>query len=267
MNTTKTIQTLSPEICVQAMESFWREQVEAAPTRDGLALTLPLMYPDGWQVTVFLTALTPGWVQLSDHGKTLGMLIGAGMNIESKQSTTVALLNERARTFELENDGAVLSKNVRLPLQGVDVQLFAEALVSIAHLIYRHEPTTVHVNPSEKAVAQVFASRNITPRRNVELEGVLEHRIRVDYLVEASKSLAVQVVSRRENLRDYMEQWAFRWGDLRKRNGRMLAAMVYDPENQSWDETALRIGNGVCDCFCRYDEMESLNTALTQVGV
>lgn len=248
------------------MEMFWREQVDAAPTRDGLALTLPLMYPDGWQVTIFLTPLTPGWVQLSDHGKTLGMLIGAGMNIESKQSSTVALLNERARTFELENDGAVLTKNVRLPLQGVDVQLFAESLVSIAHLLYRHERPVTHANPSERAVAQFFASRNVTPRRNVELEGELEHRIRLDYVVEASDSLAVQVVSRRENLRDYMEQWAFRWSDLRKRHDRMLAAMVYDPENQNWDETALRIGRKVCDCFCRYDEMDPLSQALTQVG-
>ena len=43
--------------------------------------------------------------------------------------------------------------------------------------------------------------------------------------------------------------------------------MVYDPENQSWDDTALRIGNKVCDCFCRYDEAEPLNEALTLAGV
>ena len=267
MKTTITHKILSPEACLQTMEAFWREQVEAATTRDGLALTLPLMYPDGWQVTVFLAALTPGWVRLSDHGKTLGALTEAGMNLEAKQSNTYARLDERVKTFELQSDGAMLTKDVRLPLQGVDVQLFAEALVSIAHLIYRHDPVTVQENLAENAVRRVFAARGVTPRRNAELEGFLERRIRVDYLVDARRPLAVQVVGRRDNLLSYMEQWAFRWSDLRKRNGKLLAAMVYDPENQSWDETALRIGGEVCDCFCRYDEAEPLNEALTAAGV
>ena len=267
MKTTITHKILSPETCVQTMEAFWRDQVEAAPTRAGLALTLPLMYPDGWQVTVFLASLTPGWVRLSDHGKTLGALIEAGMNLDAKQSNTYARLDERVKTFELQSDGAMLSKDVRLPLQGVDVQLFAEALVSIAHLIYRHEPAMVQENPAENAVRRVFAARGVTPRRNAEIEGFLERRIRVDYLVEARRPLAVQVVGRRDNLLSYMEQWAFRWSDLRKRNRQILAAMVYDPENQSWDDTALRIGGEVCDCFCRYDEVEPLNEALTAAGV
>ena len=267
MNTTKPLPILTPESCVRTMETFWREQVEVAPTRDGIALTLPLMYPDGWQVTVFLAALTPGWVRLSDHGKTLGALIEAGMNLDAKHSNTATLLDERVKMFELQSDGTVLSKNARLPLQGVDVQLFAEALVSIAHLIYRHEPVPAQENAAEKAVARVFSARHVTPRRNAELEGVLERRIRVDYLVEARRPLAVQVVSRRENLLAYMEQWAFRWSDLRKRDDRLLAAMVYDPESQAWDDTALRIGGEVCDCFCRYDETESLNAALTKSGL
>ncbi len=266
MKTTEPFKIPSPEACMQTMEAFWREQVEVSLTRDGLALTLPLMYPDGWQVTVFLAALTPVRLRLSDHGKTLGALMEAGMNLDAKQSNTAALLNERVRTFELQSDGAVLSKDVRLPLQGVDVQLFAEALVSIAHLIYRHEPAAALENPADKAVRQLFAARKVTPRQNAELEGVLERRIRVDYLVEARRPLAVQVVSRRDNLRDYMEQWAFRFGDLRGRNGQLLAAMVYDPENQAWDDTALRIGGKVCDCFCRYDEAGELDRALTLAG-
>lgn len=259
-------ENLTPEACLQTMEAFWREQIEVAPTRDGLALTLPLMYPDGWQVTVFLSALTPGWMRLSDRGKTLGPFVEAGMNIDPKQSNTGKLLVERATAFEVQNDGAILSKDVRLPLQGLDVQVFAEALVSIAHLIYRHEPSTAHENPAENAVRRVFSARNVTPRRNAELEGILEHRIRVDYRVEARRPLAVHVVSRRDNLLGYMEQWAFRWSDLRKRNNQLLAAMVYDPENQVWDDTALRIGGEVCDCFCRYDDAEPLNQALTLAG-
>jgi len=46
----------------------------------------------------------------------------------------------------------------------------------------------------------------------------------------------------------------------------LLTGMVYNPENQDWDETALRIGNEVCDAFCRYDEVQPLNRVLDQAG-
>jgi len=256
---------LTPDACMEVMEAFWREQVQVATTREGVALTLPLMYPDGWQVTVYLNQLTPGWVRISDHGKTLGTLIEAGMSLEAKH--TAALLTERVETFELRSDGAILSKDVPLPLQGIDVQLFAEALISIAHLIYRYEPVSLLENPADKAVRRVFENRKVQPRRNAELKGHLLQATRVDYLVEAKSPLAVQVVNRRENLLDYMEKWAFRWSDLQKQNDRLLAGMVYNPENQDWDATSLRIGNEVCDVFCRYDELEPLNRILDRVGV
>ena len=264
MNTT--IDTiLSPAECVTIMEAFWREQVQAAPTRDGIALTLPLMYPDGWQVTVHLSQLIPNSLRLSDHGKTLGALIETGMSLDAKY--TAALLAERVQAFELHSDGAILSKDVRLPLQGVDVQLFAEALVSIAHLVYRHEPASSLDNPADKAVRRVFETRKVQPRRNVEMEGHLVRTTRVDYLVEARRPLAIQIVNRRENLLDYMERWAFRWSDLRQHNNRLLTGMVYNPENQDWDATALHIGSEVCDAFCRYDEAEPLYRVLDKAGV
>jgi hypothetical protein len=77
--TTTAFQDLTADACIQTMQTFWREQVEAAYTRDGIALTLPLMYPDGWQVTVHITTTTPGRARLSDYGKTLGSLVEAGL--------------------------------------------------------------------------------------------------------------------------------------------------------------------------------------------
>lgn len=246
------------------MESFWREQVEAAHTRDGVALTLPLMYPDGWQVTVHLTPTTPGFLRLSDHGKALGSLIETGMNVDSRH--TASLLDERLKMFEVRREGLLLTKDVRLPLQGIDVQIFAEALVSIAHLIYRHEPASLQASPADKVVRGIFAARDIKPRRNVPMEGQIEKRILVDYVVDARGQMALEVVHRRDNLLPYMEQWAFRWDDLRKKNKQLVAAMVYDPENQAWDSTALRIGSEVCDIFCRYDEAVGLNLALDKLA-
>lgn len=253
----------TPATCMEIMQAFWHEQVQAAKTREGIALTLPIMYPDGWQVTVHIAPLTPGWARITDQGKTLGALLETGMSLDAKH--TAALLDERIQAFELKSDGAIISKEVRLPLQGVDVQLFAEALVSIAHLVYRHEPAALLENPADKVVRRVFEARKVQPRRNAEVQGKLLKFTRVDYLVEAKRPLAVQVVNRRDNLLDYMERWAFRWDDLKKHNNRLLTGMVYNPENQDWDETSLRIGSEVCDVFCRYDEVQPLNRVLDQV--
>lgn len=226
------VETLTPEDCIQTMETFWREQVEATHTRDGIALTLPLMYPDGWQVTVHLTPTSPGCLRLSDHGKALGSLIERGLNLNSR--FTASLLEERLSMFEVRREGLLITKDVRLPLQGVDIQ--------------------------------IFAARNIRPRRNVPMEGQIEKRILVDYIVDARGQMALEVVHRRENLLPYMEQWAFRWDDLRKKNKHLVAAMVYDPENQAWDSTALRMGSEVCDVFCRYDEAAGLSVALDNLA-
>ena len=261
---TASIEIPSPELCIELMHAFWREQVQAEKVRDGLALTLPLMYPDGWQVTLKIEPLTPGWAQLTDAGKTLGMLLEAGMSLDAKH--TAEILHERLQAFELKSDRAIISKEVRLPLQGVDVQLFGEALVSIAHLIYRHEPVTQLENPAEIAVSRIFAQRNLQPRRNVEIEGYLLRATRVDYLMDGLTPFALQVVNRRDHLLDYMERWAFRWTDLKKHNHHLRAGMVYNPENQDWDATALRIGAEVCDVFCRYDETGPLNRELDRLA-
>lgn len=246
------------------MESFWREQVEAVRTRDGVALTLPLMYPDGWQVTVHITPTAPGWARLSDHGKTLGMLVERGMRLEAGH--TASLLDQRLQMFEVRREGLLLAKDIRLPLQGVDVQIFAEALVSISHLIYRHEPAASSSNRADKAVRGLFAERKIKAQRNAPLEGAIEKRILIDYLVQNRKQLAIKVVQRQENLLPYMEQWAFRWDDLRSKNRGLITAMVYDPENQTWDTTAMRIGTEKCDVFCRYDETQELQAVLDKVA-
>lgn len=254
----------SPEFCVEIMQAFWREQVVAEKTPTGVVLALPLMYPDGWQVSLQIESLTPGWARLTDVGKTLGTLMETGLSLEAKH--TAALLGERLQAFELKSDGAVISKEVRLPLQGIDVQLFAEALVSIAHLIYRHEPVREIQNPADEAVRRVFERRRLEPRRNVELPGRLLRSTRVDYVLDGRRQFALQVVNRRDHILDYMERWAFRWDDLKKQNPRLISGMVYNPEQQVWDATALRIGADVCDVFCRYDEVQPLNRVLDQAS-
>lgn len=246
--------------CHAALTRFWGETLAIEPTRDGAVLALPLMFPDGLQVVVRVTPVSATTALLSDGGETLGRLAGEGMNLEA--AAIADLLDERLAVFEIQRDGWELRKAIRLPIEGVDIQLFAEALVSIAHLVYRHEPEPAAEAVAERTVSRFFAERSLTPRRHHPLEGRLERRILIDYFLEQGAGLAVQVVSRRNQLLPYMEQWGWRWTDLRSRHPGLVRAMVYDPENQPWDETALGIGRSVCEVFCPYFEVDRLGEAL-----
>lgn len=64
----------------------------------------------------------------------------------------------------------------------------------------------------------MFQERQCQPRLNVEFDGELEKRVRVDYCIEARQPVACQVVRRRAPLLPCMEQWGFRWHDLRRRH-------------------------------------------------
>lgn len=260
----KTAELLNPAVCREALRRFWDDQTDVAETSGGVAMALPLMYPDGWQVQVFIEALSQSRAVITDKGRTLSRLQERGVNFEAGQ--TSALFEERLKTFELQRDGLELLREIRLPLDGLDVQLFAESLVSIAHLVYRYEPYTPPESPADKTLQRVFAERHIEPRKNVELDGEIEKRIRVDYFIEAKRAVACQVVRRRAPILPYMEQWGFRWNDLRRRHPRLLRAMVYDPDKQEWDEVSLRIGREVCELFCAYFETQKLHNLLEQAG-
>jgi len=63
-------------------------------------------------------------------------------------------------------------------------------------------------------------------------------------------------------MRDYMEQWGWRWLDVKDQNPLVLRAMVYDPDRQEWDDTTKGIANRVCDFFCPYFETQTINAAI-----
>jgi len=239
------------------MERFWRDQTEAARTPHGLALSVPLMYPDGLQVTVFIEWTAPGYLSLTDHGKTLGPLVEAGMNLDAK--LTGILLSERVRMFDMHRRGLVLMKDLREPLQGIDIQLFAESLVSISHLIYRNEPEAMIDTVADQTVRTIFRERKLKPIEGALLSGRVEKKIKVDYYLEARHPLAMEVIKRRGTNLGYIEQWAWRWTDLKNRNENLLRGMVYDPDIQPFDSPILEIGNSVCDLFCPYFETDKIS--------
>ncbi len=99
------------------------------------------------------------------------------MNVEAPVSK--AHLIERLAAFEIDCDGLEIKKAIKLPVDGIDIQVFAEALVSIAHLYYRYEAEPYEENVADREIARIFEDRHLKPRRNVPLEGRIERRISI----------------------------------------------------------------------------------------
>ena len=146
----------------------------------------------------------------------------------------------------------------------IDVHLFAEALVSIAHLIYRHELAVPRAQHVYNAVRGLLIKQNYIFLESDEanIAGDVEQIIRVDFLIRDRRPIACKTVERRGRMRDYMEQWGYRWVDAKNHNKKLSRAMFYDPDNQQWDEESLRIGQNVCEVFLPYFDTSGIIKAL-----
>jgi hypothetical protein len=77
----------------------------------------------------------------------------------------------------------------------------------------------------------------------------------------------MEILGRRGVVTSYMEQWGFRWRDLRDAHPNLLPVMIYDPAVQDLDATALAIGESVCELFCPYSETDRVHGLLDRAGV
>ncbi len=249
--------TPSPSVLRESLHTFWQESLQIASTPHGLEFAVPQSYPDGWQIVLQLSLPTATTARLSDGGKTLWQLAQTGQNIEA--DVTAQRIRELCETYQLKRDGWELFRFLPWPTPGAEVHLFTEAMVSIAHLAYLHEPAAQTINVARQTVERVFRERQIDAQTNHLLAGKVEKRIRVDYYASPQRPLAVQVLSRRGAVTSYMEQWGFRWRDLHDAHPRLLRAMLYDPAVQDIDSTAAAIGEAVCDYFGPYDNVTRLH--------
>jgi hypothetical protein len=114
------------------LTSFWDEALEIERNSKGLLFTMPASYPDGWQVVLELSQVTPKGVRLSDRGKTLSWLAGQGQN-----TATDAMKHHLQRLcaeHSLTEEHGVLCRWLELPLDASDIQVFAEGLVAVSRL-------------------------------------------------------------------------------------------------------------------------------------
>lgn len=245
-----------------AFTAFWGEQLTIEPEGKGLAVAMPLMDATGWQVVLHLEPLTGTHWAVGDRGATLGMLDDAGKNLDAGKFRDI--IDAQCRFYGFERDGLVLSRTVRFPFDAAEIQIFAEGLVALSHLVPKtKKDVTINTLPRmEDRISSYFHRRQWHPERRRKLSGKVESDIVVEYYWEGlstalnPRPIALQPVGRTAGLKDYMEKWAWRWTDLKNANPKLIKAMVFDPDAQAWDRESRNIGEQVCDIFVPIFEAE-----------
>ncbi len=216
------------------------------------------MHADGWQIVLYLEQVTPKQWLLSDRGETLSKAVDAGIKTDSKKARET--ISSLSYYYGFEIEGMVAKRVVEAPFDMAAFQIFAEGIVSIGHR-FPPKVEAVAVNPGRmvsESVNSFFYERKLMPSRNHALTGHIESEIVVDYYLDQKTPVALQPITRGKDMKPYMEQWGFRWNDLQDAHPGIKRVMVFDPDNQEWDDKSLRIGESVCDLFVPYSETNAV---------
>ncbi len=251
---------LDPDKIRAALSGFWNNALAIEAVRGGWALAMPQTDAEGWQVVVEITGGAPGKVRVSDAGRTLGGLEMLGQRTDSE--VVDGYIESILRQSHMEREGSELFRWLPLPLDPVEVHIFAEALSAVSQLRVLHEPSLRIQDLADMTLQQVFADRHIEALKGISLPGKTEKRVRVDYVVESTRQVAFQILRRRGRLLPVMEQWGYRWQDLQKVNSSLMPVMLYNPAVQEIDEASRAIGEEVCSLFCAYDETDRIHGVL-----
>ncbi len=251
---------LTPETVRQLLHAFWQESLEIAKTRHGLSLALPQTYPDGWQIVVDLEDHLPASLKVTDQGRTLGWLVAHGQNIET--DAVQRYLDEICVECGIERDGLELFHWFPKALEGVDLHVFAEALVAIAHLHYLSDLKPRTLDIPDETLQRVFKDHGVVALAGTTLDGRMRKKVRLDYFIPEESPIAFQIIRRHGRILGTMEQWGFRWNDLRAAHPKLRPAMIYDPHHQEIDTDSRAIGEEVCSLFCSYEDTDRIHEFL-----
>ena len=242
------------------LTSFWNEVLEIESTGNGLLFTMPASYPDGWQVVLELSQITPKSFRLSDRGKTLSWLSGQGQNIETDGMRQH--LQRLCAEHYLKEEHGVLYRWLDLPLDAADIQVFAEGLTAISRLEILNDHRAAEEGVAENTVQRIFNDAGLSPKRKHRLHVTKERAISVDYFVEQRRPVALQILRTKTDFSGTMEKWGFRWHELKSNYTGLAPIMVYDRNTQIIDSYSRHIGESECELFCGYDETDRIHEAL-----
>lgn len=242
------------------LTDFWNSILEVKETPQGFLFTMPVSYPDGWQVVLELKRVTPNTWLLSDRGQTLIWLIGQGHNLrtEAMQSHLKRLCNEHY--FQL--DDGVLSRHMNWPLAADDVHVFAEGVAAIARLDFLNEHRVLEEDVARHTVQRILQDAHLSHQVNYKLTITPERIIAVDFYVEQKRPAAIRILKTKTDLAGTMEKWCFRWRELKRLNPGLAPIMLFDRTTQTIDAYSSQIAQTECALFCGYDETDRIHSSL-----
>ncbi len=242
------------------LTSFWNEVLEIESTPKGLLFTMPVSYPDGWQVVLELSQKTPKGFRLSDRGKTLSWLSAQGQNIGTEAMRQH--LRRLCAEHHLMEEHGVLYRWLESPLDAADIQVFAEGLVAISRLEILNDHRAAEEDVADRTVQRIFSDAGLSPKRKHQLHVTKERKVAVDYFVEQRRSIALQILRTRSDFSGTMEKWGFRWKELKSNYDGLAPIMLYDRNAQIIDPYSRHIGESECELFCGYDETDRIHETL-----
>ena len=244
----------------KGLQEFWTEQLRCTVEESALHIAYPLLMPDGWQLSFSLYRDTGSEVyELSDNGKIMDYLELYFPRITKELNF---IIQERCKLYDFElsekNNFHKLSTKKFPPHE---IQLFAEGLISIAHLIYRFSRRTAYDNLPYETVSQIYISLNHPFESHVDLRGKYHNRIYADIKTSAS---IIRVLNTQRAF-ESLQIASFQFHDYKLANPSINRILIYNPD-KNWDDDCLALAQST-DYFefsAPYTESESIRDYIRQ---
>jgi hypothetical protein len=242
------------------LTDFWNGILDVQTTPQGLLFTVPVSYPDGWQIALMLQPMSPNTWKLSDRGQTLNWLNGQGLNLQT-DSMQAHIKHLCAEHFFQLCDG-VLLRHLSWPLDASEVHVFAEGVAAISRLDFFNEHRAISQDVATHAVERVLRDAKLTHHRHYKLAITQERSITVDFYLPQKRPAAIQILKTKTDLAGTMEKWGYRWRELKGLNPGLAPIMLFDRDTQTIDPYSRHIAETECELFCGFDETERIHGTL-----
>lgn len=225
------IEKLEISDCRIKLSEMWNNVCDIAQHGQGLAMSMPILLADGWQVTLFAEEEMPGYVTLRDRGQMSSWLHTHGVNTEATPTQT--LIQQSMAQFGVATDSRGFYKSIRLPMNAVEFQLFGCFLSSISHLTYRVQKQVSPRNVSYHSVVNTVKKLHL-PFEERKAFHTAHRKLTVDITVEGLQRTAlVQTFDQQgHHAVESMELWSSRLPEIVQTNpDEFITAMVYNEDS------------------------------------
>jgi hypothetical protein len=242
------------------LTDFWNGILEVQTTPQGLLFTMPVSYPDGWQVVLELQRIAPNTWRLTDRGQALNWLTGQGLNLQTEAMQ--AHLKRLCSEHFLQLSDGVLWRHLAWPFEGGDMHVFAEGVAAISRLELLNEHRAHEEDVASQAVQRTLQDAHLPFQQHHKLSITADRSIAVDFYVAQKRPAAIQILKTKTDLPGTMEKWGFRWRALKGLNPSLAPIMLFDRNTQTVDAYSRHIAQAECELFCGFDEADRIHSTL-----